>query len=191
MVTTFYGRVTKHEADEQCVLYKPKCELYLFLWKQGFLRNREIPIAAHAPGLWVEKGCTAMSKSEKRIYSHKQLRIKTSSQVHSKLRTKLRSLKKSFVHCWDIQTLTTCKMHSSSCQHARPIHQSAIFLFSVEPENDGRTRKNYYHPGTKQGNVSQKNKTSQEAERVQLWIVFTHTNRRSQGARCLSTNQQW
>ena len=40
---------------------------------------------------------------------------------------------------------------------------------------------------TKQGNVSQKNKISWTEL---FWIVYTH-NRRSQGARCPSTNQQW
>ena len=94
--------------------------------------------------------------------------MKTRSQAHSKLRTKLRSLNKSFVHCWDIQTLTTCKMHSSSCQHARPIHQSAIFLFSVEPENDGRTREN--------GSMSLRHRPSWS----QAQAVHTHTHTHTQ-----------
>ena len=44
---------------------------------------------------------------------------------------------------------------------------------------------------TKQEMSHRRTRYSKEVDRVLFWIVYTHNNRRSQGARCPSTNQQW
>ena len=43
----------------------------------------------------------------------------------------------------------------------------------------------------KAGKCLRRTRHSKEVDRVLLWIVYTHNNRKSQGARCPSTNQQW
>ena len=53
------------------------------------------------------------------------------------------------------------------------------------------TRENFYRPGQSREMSHRRTRHSEEMDRVLLWIVYTHNDRRSQGARCLSTNQQW
>ena len=53
------------------------------------------------------------------------------------------------------------------------------------------TRENYYHPVQSREMPHRRTRHSKEVDRVLLWIVYTHNNRRSLGARCPSTNQQW
>ena len=52
------------------------------------------------------------------------------------------------------------------------------------------TRENYYHAGQSMEMYHRRTRHSKE-DRVLLWFVYTHNNRKSQGARCPSTNQLW
>ena len=53
------------------------------------------------------------------------------------------------------------------------------------------TRENYYHPGQSREMSHTRTRHSKDVDKELFWIVlYTHNNRRSQGARCLSTNQQ-
>ena len=54
-----------------------------------------------------------------------------------------------------------------------------------------RTTEKYYHPGQSREMTQRRTRHSKEVDRVMFWIVNTHNSRRSQGARCPSTNQQW
>ena len=50
------------------------------------------------------------------------------------------------------------------------------------------TRQNYYHPGQSKEMSHRRMRHSKEVDKVLLRIVNKHNNRRSQGARCPSTN---
>ena len=51
------------------------------------------------------------------------------------------------------------------------------------------TRENYYHPGQSREMSHRRTRHPEEVDRVLFRIVYTHNNRRSQCARCPSTNQ--
>ena len=64
-------------------------------------------------------------------------------------------------------------------------------LPTCERTDKFETRENYYHSRQSCEMSHRRTRHSKEVDRVLLWIVYTHNNRRSQGARCPSTNQQW
>ena len=52
-------------------------------------------------------------------------------------------------------------------------------------------KENYYHLGQNREMSHRRTRHSKEVDRVLFWTVYTHNNRRSHGARCPFTNQQW
>ena len=53
-----------------------------------------------------------------------------------------------------------------------------------------RNKGELLHPGQSMEMSHRRTRYYEEADRVLLWIVYTHNNRRSESARCPSTNQQ-